>query len=396
MIPSFRWFGPGDPVSLAEIRQTGATGIVTALHQIPTGQVWPRDEILKRKHLVESAGLRWLVAESIPVHEDIKKRTGHHLRYTGAYCDSIRNLAAAGVKTVCYNFMPVLDWSRTDLAFTVPDGAICTRFQMVPFAAFDLFILKRPGAASAYHNQVLHEAERYHASLNASERDTLTKTILLGFPGSGEAYTPDALKGAIATYDGIDAGTLHEHLRDFLHAVVPVAEECGVLLGIHPDDPPWPLLGLPRIVSSGNDLHRIMAAVDTPANGITFCTGSLGASAGNDCVALAGTFARRINFLHLRNVRRTGPRDFCEEYHLEGDIDMAGVVGTVLKEHSRRAGEGRGDIPMRPDHGHLMLPDQARKGIYPGYSLFGRMRGLAELRGLERGLSSTAYASSHS
>ncbi|MDZ7288794.1 MAG: mannonate dehydratase [candidate division KSB1 bacterium] len=385
---TWRWFGPKDPISLKEIKQTGATGIVTALHHIPIGEVWPVDEIMKRKRIIEAEGLTWSVAESIPVHEDIKKREGNYRQYLENYKASIRNLGQCGIDTVCYNFMPVLDWSRTDLEVVFKDGSITTKFEAKVFAAFDLFILKRPGAEKNYHEDQIQQAEQYFATLDENQRQKLIQTILLGFPGSWESYTLEKLLSALRDYEGIGDTELRENLYIFLREIIPVAEEAGVLMAIHPDDPPWPLLGLPRVVSHKPDIERILKVNDSPSNGLTLCTGSLGASAKNDLVDMAESFAPRINFVHLRNVTRNQDGDFIEDNHLDGDVDMYGVMKALIIEQKRRVEEGRKDtrMPFRPDHGHLMLPDQHRQGIYPGYSLFGRMRGLAELRGLELGI----------
>jgi mannonate dehydratase len=385
---TWRWFGPHDPVSLKEIMQTGATGIVTALHHIPPGQQWPLEEILARKKVIEDHGLIWSVAESIPVHEDIKKRTGDYRLFIENYKESIRNLAQCGVRTVCYNFMPVLDWSRTDIRVQFRDGSITTRFETRAFAAFDVFLLKRSGADGDYTIEQLREARKYFGLITDAQKKQLVDTVLLGLPGSLEAFSLEGLKSALQSYQGIGPDELRVHLHKFLDAIIPVAEESGVFMAIHPDDPPRPLLGLPRVVSVASDIEQLLKVADTPSNGITMCTGSFGASVQNDVAAMAERFAGRINFVHLRNVARNADGDFVEEDHLVGDVDMYAVMRTLLLEQKRRTDEGRPDVrlPMRPDHGHLMSPDEHRKGMYPGYSLFGRMRGLAELRGLELGV----------
>ncbi len=385
---TWRWFGPDDPVALAEIRQAGAEGVVTALHHVPAGRVWEVEEIEKRKSLIEKAGLRWSAAESIPVHEDIKRQTGRYRALIDDYKQSIRNLGKCGIRTVCYNFMPILDWSRTDLRVTFRDGSVTTAFASRVFAAFDLFILARPGAEADYDEVKIREARAYADGLTPSQREQLVQTVLLGMPGSLEAYSLEGLRTALRDYEGIGTGELRDHLSDFIREIIPAAEEAGVLMGIHPDDPPRSLLGLPRVVSDASDLARICGAADSVSNGLTFCTGSLGAGTQNNVAQMAGQFAGRVNFLHLRNVAGNAQGDFVEENHLEGDVDMFAVVRTMLLEEKRRSDEaGRTvRIPMRPDHGHLMTPDEHRKGIYPGYSLFGRMRGLAELRGLELGI----------
>lgn len=385
---TWRWFGPNDPVSLDEIRQTGATGIVTALHHIPAGEPWGMGEIRKRKRMIEAAGLSWSVAESIPVHEEIKRRAGGYRARIDNYKQSIVNLGRCGVDTVCYHFMPVLDWSRTDLRVVYGDGSMTTGFNIVAFAAFDLHILKRPGAERDYDGALVAGAKRYFQKLTPARRKRLLDTVLLGFPGSGEQYTPAGLRTALEGYREMGTEELRESLVSFLKEVVPVAEEAGVLLAIHPDDPPWPLLGLPRVVSTHRDIETILGAVDMNANGLTLCTGSLGAGPDNDVPGMARSFARRIHFLHLRNVARAGTREFIESDHLDGDVDMPAVMQVMVAEQRRRQVEGRSDrrLPLRPDHGHLMIPDMGTPNIYPGYSLFGRMRGLAELRGLELGI----------
>jgi mannonate dehydratase len=385
---TWRWFGPSDPISLAEIRQTGATGIVTALHHVPTGEIWPLEEILKRKNMIEAEGLRWSVAESLPVHEDIKRRSGKYRELIENYKGSIRNLGSSGIKIICYNFMPVLDWSRTDLEVVFKDGSITTKFETKVFTAFDLYVLKRPRAEDGLTERQVKEARLYYESLDGAAKERLIKTVLLGFPGSDESYTVDELGLAIKRYSEIDGSVLRDNLSHFLREIIPTAEEAGVLMAIHPDDPPWPLLGLPRAVSTKDQLTAIIRAVDSPSNGITLCAGSLGASKENDVVDMAHSFAERINFVHLRNVTRFDNGDFIEDNHLDGDVDLYGVMKELLLEQKRRSEEGRTDlrIPMRPDHGHLMLADRDRKNVYPGYSLFGRMRGLAELRGMELGI----------
>lgn len=385
---TWRWFGPADPISLKEIKQTGATGIVTALHQIPVGEVWPVEEILKRKAIIASEGLTWSVAESVPVHEDIKKRTGNYRRSLENYAASIRNLGQCGIDIVCYNFMPILDWSRTDLRVEFKDGSITTKFETKAFAAFDLFILQRPQAEHSYSTVQIRQARQYFSGLSESQKEKLKQTVLLGLPGSLETYTLEELRTAVRGYEEIGEGELRENLIAFIKEIAPVAEEAGVLLAIHPDDPPWPLLGLPRVVRNKADIERVLQACDSHANGLTFCTGSLGAGFNNNLVEMAENFANRINFIHLRNVTCNPEGDFIEDNHLEGNVDMFGVMRALLLEQKRRIEAGRKDhrMPMRPDHGHLMLPDQHRKNLYPGYSLFGRMRGLAELRGLELGI----------
>jgi mannonate dehydratase len=385
---TWRWFGPNDPISLREIKQAGATGVVTALHHIPVGDIWPVAEIAKRKSTIEAAGLSWSVAESLPVHEDIKKGTGDYRLKIDKYKQSIRNLGHCGIDIVCYNFMPLLDWVRTDLRVEYRDGSITTKFDADAFSAFDLFILRRPGAEKEYSDEQHDRVRRVYEGMSTAQKDLLTQTVLLGLPGSLEAYTLDQLRAALRAYDGITASALRKNLREFLKEIIPIAEETGVHMAIHPDDPPWSLLGLPRVVTNSEDLEQILSVNNSPANGITLCTGSFGAKCTNDLVAMATRFAGRIAFVHLRNVSGNERGDFLEENHLEGDVDMYGVMRTLLLEQKRRTMEGRKDnrLPFRPDHGHLMQPDMHIQNIYPGYSLFGRMRGLAELRGLELGI----------
>ena len=385
---TWRWFGPNDPISLKEIKQTGATGIVNALHQIPVGQIWSVEEIMKRKKIIEDEGFNWSVVESLPVHENIKKRKDNYKELIDNYKISIKNIASCGIDTICYNFMPILDWSRTNLKVVFKDGSITTKFDAKVFAAFDLFILKRKGAESDYTEKQINDAEVYFKEMAEEEKDNLLQTVLLGLPGSLEAYTIDEFKKALHEYEKIGDAELRQNLYDFIKEIIPIAEENGVLMGIHPDDPPWPLLGLPRIVGNKNDFEQILNVSDSFSNGLTFCTGSLGAGYKNNLVEMAETFAHRVNFIHLRNLTRNEDGDFMESFHLEGDVDMYGVVKAFLVEQKRRKEEGRKDtrMPMRPDHGNLMIPDQNRHGVYPGYSLFGRMRGLAELRGIEVGI----------
>jgi mannonate dehydratase len=385
---TWRWFGPKDPISLKEIKQTGATGIVTALHHIPTGEVWPTDEIYERKKMIEDEGLTWSVVESIPVHENIKKQKDNYLELIENYKKTIRNLGTYGIKTVCYNFMPVLDWSRTDLKVEFRDGSITTKFEAKALAAFDLFILKRDGAEINYTNVQINKAKEYFDTLDDIQKEKLKDTVLLGLPGSLEAYTLDEFRLALSEYEHIDEQTLKNNLHSFIKEIIPAAIESNVYMVIHADDPPWSLLGLPRVVKNKNDVADLLGVVDSPHNGLTLCTGSFGSDVKNDLVDLASSFAHRINFLHFRNVSRNADGDFLEENHLEGDIDMYGVMKVLIIEQNERRKEGREDVsfPLRPDHGHLMIPDMDREGIYPGYSLFGRMRGLAELRGMELGI----------
>jgi len=383
---TWRWFGPTDPIPLQHIRQAGATGIVTALHHIPNGTIWPIEDIRRCKAEIERAGLRWSVVESVPVHEDIKQAKGDCGRYLDNYAQSLRNLAACGVKIVCYNFMPLLDWTRTQLAWLLPDGAEALRFDAVDAAIFDLYILKRPGAEAGHSPEVQAIGAKRYEQLSPNERDALTRTILLGLPGTVEDLTLDEFRAALAQYQSIDSARLRENHAAFLRSVVPVAEECGISLCIHPDDPPFSIFGLPRIASTSNDLDAILAAVDSPANGITFCTGSLGAHPVNDLPAIFRRVGHRVHFLHLRNVRREADGSFYEAEHLGGSTDMAAVMLAVIEELDRHAAQGNSvSLPMRPDHGHRMLGD-LKQSFYAGYSAIGRLRGLAELRGLERGI----------
>jgi mannonate dehydratase len=386
---TWRWFGPDDPIGLKYVKQTGATGVVTALHHIPTGEVWSPDEIVKRKQRIEAEGLRWSVVESLPVHEDIKMRLGNYRRHIEHYKQSLVNLGQSGIDTICYNFMPVLDWSRTDLHVEFSDGSITTKFEWRAFAAFDLFQLRRPGAEQSYSNDQLTAARLYFDSLTDSQKETLTQTVLLGLPGSGDAYSLNEFRTTISRYQHVGDLELREHLYAFLKEIVPVAEESGVFLAMHPDDPPYPLLGLPRVVSNARDIDQLLAVSDSTSNGLTFCTGSLGAGMKNDIVSMVERFANRITFVHLRNVTKTPGGDFIEVNHLEGDVDMYGVMKALVAEQRRRFDAGRSDcrMPMRPDHGHFTLADERFGTVYPGYSLFGRMRALAELRGLELGVS---------
>ena len=385
---TWRWFGPNDPISLKEIQQTGATGIVTALHQIPVGEVWSVDEVLKRKQIIEAGGLTWSVAESLPVHENIKKRKANYKELIENYKTSLINLGECGIDIVCYNFMPVLDWSRTDLTVSFRDGSRAAQFEMKALAAFDLFILKRLNAERNYSDDQISSAKQFFDRLNEQQKGKLTQVVLLGLPGSEEAFTLTGLRSGIDEYKDIGDKELRSNLYTFLQEVIPPAEESGVYMAIHPDDPPRPLLGLPRIVSNKKDLEQIVNAIDSPANGITFCTGSLGAGYFNGCVDIAQSLAKKVHFIHLRNVARNTEGDFIEENHLEGDVDMYGVIKALLLEQKRRVEEGRKDtrMPFRPDHGHLMLDDQTARKFYPGYSLYGRTRGLAEIRGLELGI----------
>ena len=381
---TWRWYGPNDPVSLDDARQAGATGIVTALHHIPNGEVWPVEEIKARQALLAEKGLVWSVVESIPVHESIKTQRGDYQRYIANYQQSLRNLGACGIDTVCYNFMPVLDWTRTDLAWTLPDGAKALRFDAVAFAAFELHILQRPGASGDYSTAEQQAAADYFAAMSDEAKATLTRNIIAGLPGAEEGYTLEQFLVQLAQYDGIDKAQLREHMATFLRAIVPVAEEASIVLAVHPDDPPRPILGLPRIVSTAEDMQWLKETVDSVHNGFTFCTGSYGVRADNDLVSMAQTYADRIHFAHLRaTLREENPASFHEAAHLAGDVDMVGVVRVILAEEQRRRQQGNPRaIPMRPDHGHQMLDDLHKK-TNPGYSAIGRLKGLAEVRGVE-------------
>lgn len=384
----FRWYGPNDPVPIAHIRQAGATGIVTALHEIYDGSPWPEDAIRARKAEIEAAGLDWAVVESIPVHPSIKTAGPERDRYIGHWQDTVRALARAGIRTICYNFMPVVDWTRTELRHPMPTGALALRFDAIDFAAYDVFVLAREGAAGDYSPARLAEAERRLATLGEDGIARVERTLIAGLPATERHYDRAGFRVALAEYAGIDADTLHGHLAYFLRAVTPVAEEVGARLCIHPDDPAFPLFGLPRIVSTADDAARLLAAADSPANGLTFCTGSYGTRAENDLPAMVRRFGPRIHFAHLRNVTREADGSFHEADHLGGSTDMPAVVLALLEEQARRVAEGREDwqIPLRPDHGHLLADDLTKQRINPGYSLIGRLRGLAELRGVMQGI----------
>jgi mannonate dehydratase len=387
MKETWRWFGPADPVTLQQIKQAGATGIVTALHHLYRGKAWPLDAVLKRKAEIEAAGFVWSVVESIPVHNSIKLRSGDCGQFVGAWKDSLASLAAAGVRIVCYNFMPVVDWTRTDLKWRLPSTGYALRFDNVDFAIYDLFILRRKQAEADYAAHQIVAARSRFDSMPEARRDDLEHTIIAGLPGAEGAYTRETIRALLAEYEGMTPADLRASLLAFLNEVVPLAEELGVRLAVHPDDPPWSLFGLPRVVSTADDVRRILAGAASQANGLTFCVGSYGARADNDLLAMVREFASRIHFAHLRQVTRESEHSFHEAEHLDGSSDMVGVIRALLEEEARRRREGRSDseIPMRPDHGHLLADDILKK-VNPGYSLVGRLKGLSELRGVVRGL----------
>jgi mannonate dehydratase len=387
MKQTWRWFGPQDPISLDHIKQAGASGIVTALHNLYRGEAWPLHQVLKRKAEIEASGLAWSVVESVPVHNSIKLRSGPYRQFIEAWRNSLVVIGQAGIKIVCYNFMPVVDWTRTDLRWPLPSTGYALRFDAIDFAAYDLFILRRKNAEAAFQPDRIAAAQTRFDSMPEERRNTLEQTIIAGLPGAEASYNRATIRGLLTEYEGMTPTDLRDNLIAFLKEVVPVAEEAGVRLAIHPDDPPWSLFGLPRVVSTADDARAILGGRDTAANGLTFCVGSYGARADNDLLAMVREFGNRIHFVHLRQVTREGDGSFHEAEHLAGSSDMVGVIRALMVEETRRRREDRVDheIPMRPDHGHL-LGDDVGKQVNPGYSLVGRLKGLAELRGVMHGL----------
>ena len=384
---TFRWYGPNDAVTLAAIKQTGATGIVNALHHIPSGEVWTTDEIKKRKKIIENGGFSWSVVESVNVHDSIKIGTPDRDLAIENYIQTLKNLAAEGIKTVCYNFMPVLDWTRSDIDYRLPNGASALRFHAPAWRAFDLYILERPEAVNEFTPEEQQAAKKYLDSLSKEEITQLTNNMMAGLPGTRDVLTVEQFKGFLSKYDGVDTKTLKANMAYFLQAIIPEAEKVGVKMCVHPDDPPFPIFGLPRIVSTEKDLNDVVNAAPSPSNGLTYCTGSLGARGDNDLPGIVERLGQHFHFLHLRNVKREADGSFYEADHLDGSTDMYAVMKNIILEQKKRQDSGRTDIaiPMRPDHGHKLL-DDFNYNTFPGYSVIGRLKGLAELRGLEMGV----------
>lgn len=388
MLETWRWFGPRDPVTLENVIQAGARGVVTSLHEVPTGEAWSQEDVLARKALIEAAGLHWSVVESIPLHNDIKTRSGDYRRYIENYKTSVRSVGTAGIGVVCYNFMPVVDWTRTSLRYRLSNASYALRFDIADFAAYDLYMLQRDGAAGDYSPEVITRAERRYAEMSEEQKLLLEKNIIAGLPGGEGSYTRDGIRAVIQQFIALGQDGFRENLFAFLREIIPVAEEVGVRMCIHPDDPPFSLFGLPRVVSTAGDARAIMAAVPSASNGLTLCAGSFGARGDNDLVAMAREFGSQIHFVHLRNIRREVDGSFFESEHLDGDNDMVGLIGAFLDEEQRRREQGstHWQIAMRPDHGHLLGDEVGRNDVNPGYSFGGRMKGLAELRGVMHAL----------